>query len=692
MASRRDDLLRLLGRPRSVAVVGASTDPRSPSGRPVDYLTRRGFAGTVVPVNSRSTTVCGLPAVAALRDLEHGSVDVVLVALSAPRVLDALVDAEHVGARVAIVIGSGFEDRASAVRRDLDRFVANSAIRVVGPNCVGTIGVESAAYLTFSSVIGTEVPRPGPVGLVTQSGALGNSLLQSLIRRNVGLAQWVSTGDEVDVGAIEAATGMLRQDGIDVVGLFLEGITDPEWLPELEAVLQDGDKRLFVLKGASSDAGRLAAAGHTGRVVGSSTVSRAILREIGAREVSTVAALADALVVAGTCPELRATRRARVAMVSVSGAAGVIGADRLQTHNRLAMTEIDDAAVGSLTPLLDSRLTAANPLDVPFIDDTTAFADAVCAFATGDLADVVVAVESGLAHDRQELAAKLVAGRGPSAVVLTSLSEDDQVPTSVVAALADAGVAYVPTVDRAVDAIGASGLDGDEPGADGPDGAETSGAPLGMEWVAGRLPGSFPWAPWRVLDDHTPPGEALTEFGVPLVLKAAGRTIAHRTELGAVRIVRTAEEMPAALAAVGEVCAREGDAVLLQAMAPAGFEVMVSALRDPEFGPVVFVQSGGILTERMQDRVALWGGWDRERRDRMLAESAVGQLLDGYRGGSRHDLAALGDVVDQALAAVTGDMTFLELNPVIVHESGLHVVDAVAGPPPADPQREETEC
>jgi hypothetical protein len=345
-----------------------------------------------------------------------------------------------------------------------------------------------------------------------------------------------------------------------------------------------------------------------------------------------------------------------------------------------------------LAPRLDPRLSPANPLDVPFIDDTAAFADAVCAFSGGDLAEVVVAVESGLAHDRGELAAKLVAGGGRSSVVLTSLSEDDQVPTDMVVALADVGVAYVPTVDRAVDAIGVcGGFDAEATGTVQSGDAKAFVATKGLEWVADRLPTSFPWARWRVLEERET-SATLTEFGVPLVLKAAGRTIVHRTELGAVRVVRTAEDVPGAFAAVAEVCAREGDAVLAQTLAPAGFELMVSALRDPEFGPVVFVQTGGVLAERMCDRVALWGGWDRARRDRVLAGSAVGRLLEGYRGGTRYDLAAVGDIIDDALGAVAVDMTFLELNPVIVHKSGLHVVDAIASPSSAGAQEEETEC
>lgn len=677
MALRAAELVSLLAGPRSVAVVGASTNPQSLSGRPLRYLLDHGFAGRIVPVHHSASEVCGVPAVASLDDLEPGSIDVVLVVLPAPGVLDALAAAERIGARAAVVIGSGFEDRESEPRRRLDAFIARRPrLRIIGPNCVGTLGVAAGAYLTFSSVLAHEVPRHGTLGLVTQSGALGNSLLQTLIRRHVGVSQWISTGDEVDAGAIEIATGMLQQEHVTAVGLFLEGVTDPQWLPELEAVLRGGHKRLFVLKGARTAQGRQAAVGHTGRVVGSATASSAILAELGARELPSVAALADALVVAGTCPQLLDIRQARTCIVSVSGAAGVIGADRVAGENRLAMAEIGASAATVLRGRLDPRLTPSNPVDVPFVGETAPFADAVSAYSSCEDVDVVVAVESGLAHDRAEMAAKLIAGRGPSPVLLTSLSEDDQVPSEVAAQLAGAGIPCLPTVERAVAAVAAC-AETARPGGREP---EHHAAVEGLEWAAERLPENFPWAHWRVVSDASSLSVAVAELGLPLVVKAAGRTIAHRTELGAVRIARGTDEVAAAFASVAMVCDRERDAVVVQKFAPSGFEVMLSAMRDREFGPVVFLRPGGTYTERMSGSTVLWSGWSRERRDAVLSDSVLGELLDGYRGGRRYDLRALGDLVDVALETVAAQMSFLELNPVITGESGVHVVDAIARP------------
>lgn len=664
------DLVQLLANPSSVAVVGASADPRRLSGRPVQYLTQLGYAGRIHAVNPR-TDLPGVDTVRSLRDLSPGSVDVALITTPPGAVVQALEEAEALGVRAAVIIGSGFEDRQSEPRLRLESFAASSSLRIIGPNCVGTLGVAASSYLTFSSVLQQDVPRSGRIGLVTQSGALGNSLLQSLIRRHVGLNQWFSTGNEIDTGAVELATGLLESDGVDAVGVFLEGVTDIAWLDRLERVLRESGKPMFVLKAAQSASGRQAAAGHTGRIVGSADASNAILAEVGVRAVNTVAELADALVVAGVHPKLRLMARPSVSLVSVSGAAGVIGADRVAQDGRLQLARIEPHDVQ-----LDERLQLANPLDVPFIDETAAFADTVSALAAVDAVDVVVAVESSLAHDRVELVNMLVAFVPSAPMVLTSLSEDDQIDPELTRQLADADIAYLPTVERAVAAVAACAhpaLPADL-GAGGHPSQTTD--VRGLEWIAGRLPEDAPWSRWHVQPDNV--AQAADDLGYPLVVKAAGRAIEHRTELGAIQFVRSASELRSAVETVEGICAEHGDAVMLQEVAAPGFEVLISVVRDPEFGPVAFVRPGGTFAELMAGQAVVWGGWDAQRRTNVLRSSRIGELLSSYRGGKTYDLDALSRLLGSCLDAVAHDMSFLELNPVIVREDGLSLIDAVA--------------
>jgi acyl-CoA synthetase (NDP forming) len=394
--------------------------------------------------------------------------------------------------------------------------------------------------------------------------------------------------------------------------------------------------------------------------------------------VPTVSALADALVVAGTNPAVTGLVGPRLGLVSISGAAGVIGSDRVAQHPDLRVAHLDEDARRTLGERLDERLVPANPIDVPFIDDTRPFADALISFADSEAIDVVVGIESGLAHDRGVLRDRLVDLQEHSPIVLTSLSEDDQIPSAIVAELAAAGIPYLPTVDRAVDAIAACAtrqageadipvpvLEGDK-------------EVQGLEWIRALVPDDFPWAQWCVIDDDADAETAAAEFGFPLALKAAGRTIVHRTEHGAVKVVRTPANLIGAYRSVAAVCAEHDDAVIAQAFAPTGFELLVSALRDPEVGPVAIVRPGGTFAEMMSAQAVIWGGWAPERRRANLRSSSLWELLDGYRGGERYDTEAVLDLVDRALDLVASTISFIEMNPAVASASGVYVVDCIA--------------
>jgi acetate---CoA ligase (ADP-forming) len=289
----------------------------------------------------------------------------------------------------------------------------------------------------------------------------------------------------------------------------------------------------------------------------------------------------------------------------------------------------------------------------------------------------VVAVESSLAHDREELVAKMVAAVPTSPIVLTSLSEDDQIPAELTRVLAEAGIAYVPTVERAVAALAACAPTSALPAVPSADAATGVVEEVrGLEWIAERLPATTPWSRWHVMPDDVE--AAAAELGLPLVVKAAGRTIEHRTELGAVRFVRLQDELAPAIESVGRVCREHDDAVMLQEAAAPGFELLVSVVRDPEFGPVAFVRPGGTLAELMAGQAVVWSGWSPDRRADVLRASRIGELLSSYRGGKSYDIDALMQVLGSCLDAVTYDMTFLEMNPVIVHQDGVTLIDAVA--------------
>ena len=673
------ELVRVLTRPRSVAIVGASGDAGSVSARPLAYMRRSGYTGRLVAVNPRLTAIDGVRCVARVEDLEPSEAEVALLAISASKVSPALAALSERGTRAAVSIASGFEEShdGPALRAGLKQVIGAAPTRLVGPNCVGVMSPGTGTHLNFSSVLQSKDVRPGRTALITQSGALGNGIVLSLIRRGAGLGLWVSTGDEVDVGALEILTGVLADDGIDAVGLFIEALTDLDWLDRCTEAVRSSAKPVVVLKAARTEAGRRAASGHTGRVVGAADVSRAVLRRLGATEVETVGQLADALVAADvlTRPGGRS-----VAVVSVSGGSGVLAADRIRTAG-LELSPLHDAEARERIHSVLPRAHAQNPLDVPLLGETETFASAIVRLAEPGVADAVVAVESSLAHDREQLAQRLIeaAQAGPMVpVVLSHLSEDDVIDAELVAMLAQAGIAVAPTPERAVDM-----LDRLAPAA-APDevteaDAHDAAPGLGFAETLAALGPGIPAPPTVEVASAEDARAQADALGYPVVLKAAGRAITHRTELGLVRTGIDADALDAVYRELAAAVAEHGDGVIVQKQAPAGIEMLVSVIADPEFGRVAIVRAGGILAELLDEQVALPALWSPEVRAQELRASRLGRLLSGHRGTRAHDLAALAQLVETLLTRLPQtSLESVEFNPVIVHRSGLSVVDAVA--------------
>jgi acetate---CoA ligase (ADP-forming) len=183
---------------------------------------------------------------------------VAFVHLPADSVTAARRDLDQRAVRSAVVIGNGFKLSHSAARQDLVQFLGSPGrgLRLVGPNCVGTMSPPSGAHLNFSGVLQTTPARAGSAALVTQSGTTGNGILVSLLHRGAGLSHCFSTGDELEADALEVTADLLPRPEVSYVGLLIEGI-DIDWLPEVRQAMNHYGKQVFVVKVADTDLGRM---------------------------------------------------------------------------------------------------------------------------------------------------------------------------------------------------------------------------------------------------------------------------------------------------------------------------------------------------------------------------------------------------------------------------------------------------
>ncbi len=668
-------LIEQLANPASIAIVGASSDLTSTSGRPLAHLLNYGYPGRIVPINPKRDEVGGVQTVHRVNEIEPGSVDVAMVLLAAPLVAGAVGDLARAGVKATIAIASGVDPSG---RAELERVAAESGMRIIGPNCLGSLTTASSTYLITSSIVGRRRPSVGRIALVTQSGAMGNLLLISLHARGVGLSHWLSTGDEVDVSALELVTGLLYQPDVSVVGVFMEGLGNLEWLPAMAEAVGKTGKQVIVLKAARTDAGRFAAAGHTGRVVGSAEIALAVMREAGMEIVDTLGGLADALIASEVLAPLPGRR---VAIASVSGGTGVMAADSLRSSPNLELAAFEDDPV--LKGRLGGRVTRLeNPLDMP-VWDTHEFAGWVNALASSPRVDAVVVAEAGFVSDETVLAEDLATYRGrTAATMIVPLAESEPPPVDLVQKLSDSGVVVMPSVERAIAALNV--IASRTPPTNAESRTERAHEDhddnvLGLEETVRILGDGWPWVKYTVTTDLDEATSGARAFGFPVVIKAAGRTLQHRSDTGAVAVGVTAAAFAAEFSRIAKLAAASGDQVMIQEQITGSLEVMVSGIWDPETGPVALLRPGGIVTELISEQAIVWGGWSTEVRRRHIESSIVGTLLGGYRGGPVGDLAAIANLVDRILDALSERrISFLELNPVLVAADRVTLVDALA--------------
>ncbi|MDQ6679381.1 MAG: CoA-binding protein, partial [Pseudomonadota bacterium] len=353
--------LDALFNPASIAVIGASTDENSISGQPIRFLREHGYSGAVYAVNPKYDRVGGhacWPDVAALPAVP----DVALVAVAARRVPETLQQLAARGVRRVIVLSSGFAeagDEGAAAQVRVAQIAAETGMRVVGPNCQGMMNIDAGYALGFGAPFGLKFRRGG-VSLTSQSGAFGNSVLMLADDEGVGFRHYVSTGNEAVTTTLDFVDHFVDDPGTRIIASYVEGFRDAARAVTVGRRALAAGKPWLMWKVGSSDAGAKAAASHTANLGGAPALYRAAFRQAGAIEVDDVGDLADCVqaLQAGRLP-----RGPRIAVVTISGGAGILMADRCSDAG-LTLPPLADATRDALRPLLPAFAALGNPIDL----------------------------------------------------------------------------------------------------------------------------------------------------------------------------------------------------------------------------------------------------------------------------------------------------------------------------------------
>lgn len=354
----------LLFRPRSIVVYGASSDPDKLSGRPLDYLKRFGFSGQIYAVNPRRPEVQGIRAYAKVADVP-GPVDLAIVVVPAPAVVEAIRACADAGVGAAIIFASGFAEIGADGRPQQDEISAiarRTGMRVVGPNCLGSFAAEDRAFATFSTAFDEDGERAvSPIALASQSGAVGTFTYSTMNAVGLGVTYFANTGNEADVTVTEILSALVDAPDVKVLMGHIEGCGNMEALATLASAARERGKPLIILKSGRTPAGARAVAAHTASAAGDDTAFEVVLTAHGAIRVPSMEAMAD------TALALVDGRRAagrRLTIVTLSGGGGALAADRaveLGLQVDTWASEQDRSVLAAELPYFGSTM---NPIDV----------------------------------------------------------------------------------------------------------------------------------------------------------------------------------------------------------------------------------------------------------------------------------------------------------------------------------------
>jgi acetate---CoA ligase (ADP-forming) len=681
--------------PRSVAIIGASSDATRIGGRPIDYMVRRKFQGDIYPVNPNRTEIQGFKSYAAIADLPAAP-DVAIIAVPAKSVLEAVTALALKGTGAAIIFSSGFAEADDAGAAEQDRIVAAArahGMRLLGPNTLGAFNLRSGFVGTFMSSFEAGFPVIGRIGIASQSGAYCGHLSSVARARRIGISTCVMTGNEADLSLGEVIAELVESPDVDVIAAYGEGIKHgPAFARALEAARQ-ARKPVIMMKVGRSAIGQAAAQSHTASIAGDDAVIDAVLAECGAVRARTTEEMLD---IAHLATRKIYPANNTLGVMSVSGGAGVLISDAAELVG-LAMPPLPVAAQAKLKALLPFAGTT-NPVDctAQVMNDYSLIGkfgqimvgdggyNSVLNFFT-----YVGGVETLEPKLRAEMA-KIRDAYPERLYVLSVICNGDQASRYE----AD-GMAVFEDPTRAVVAIHAMGKFGDafarKPGLAAPLVPELTlptATPNEAEAKALLAKAGIAAAPEMVCTSADDAAKAAEKFGFPVVLKIVSGDIVHKTEVGGVMLgVPSAAAVREGFATLKARVAKAApkariDGVLVAKQLVGGVECIMGLHRDPVFGPVVMFGLGGVFVEVLKDVVLRRAPFGVDVAEEMIRSIKGAAILLGARGRPPVDIKALAEMLARlsVVGAQAGEsLVGVDLNPVLAMPAGqgAFAVDAV---------------
>src|SRR5258706_9575084 len=654
--------------PDSIALIGASRDLEKIPGRLLSMLRKNEFPGKIYPVNPNYGDIDGLKCFSSVADVGR-PIDLAIVIIPAKAVLGALKQCAAAGVKNAVIISSGFAEEggdSAAMQDAIAALAKKTGMRISGPNAEGFFSEVQRVAATFSPTVDIKPNEPRliaskrRIGIVAQSGGIGFAIYHRARALGLALSYVISAGNESDLGAGEFWDYMEQYAAPEVRLLYIEVIRDVENFLGAAGRAAETGKPVIVTKVGRSGAGERAAASHTASMAGWSAAYDAVFAKYGFIVSND---LDEAVTIAAVLTTNPMPKGDRVAVLTVSGGAGIWGADTVAMQG-LQVPELSETIQAEIGKLLPSYGATRNPIDVTAQGvHSGGLQKSIDLLDVSDEVDAILVVlslssETRMPFKQTELKPVLSAQNKPIIFYSYTLPSDfarQELAASgavVLSGLTHAGVAMRQMIARARFRLAAPADAAALPLRD--ISAHLKSATLSESDSKSLLRDAGIALPDEVLvTEKTALDAAIARIGVPLVMKIQSPDIPHKSEVGGVRVnIATKGEAFAAYQVLLENARRHRpdaaiQGVLVSPMAKKGVEIIVGTLLDATFGPMIMVGFGGITTELFRDVIYRPAPVSAAEASAMLAELKAAPLLNGFRGAAKADVPALSQLISQ---------------------------------------------
>jgi acyl-CoA synthetase (NDP forming) len=680
-----------LVRPRSIALVGASTTVGSFGRSVLANLERAGFAGELHLVNPKRAAIGDRQCLPSI-DLLPDGVDCAVLAIPREGVLDALAACARRNVGSAIVFSAGFAEsdaNGRAQQMELTRIAKESGMVVLGPNCLGIVNFVDGLPLTFISSAPARLGEREGIAIVSQSGAMAAVLGVSLAARGLGISYSISTGNEAATSVEDFVDYLVGNRHTRVITMIVEQFRQPRRFLDLVLLAEEQGKQIVLLHPGSSSAARASAATHTGAMAGDYQVMRTKVAHAGVVLVNTLEELED---VSELLLRWQRLPRGGASVLTESGAFKALTLDFCESIG-LALPSLSDSTVGALLEALPAFIPPANPLDVTahaLVDPglyRRTFPILLDEARIGSIVLAIILTDEGTSDLKLPPIIEAIRSVKPSKpLIFAGLDEGAQIPHRYVDELRALGIPFFPSPERAFRALAhLTNLPAHRLRAR-PIAAPEASARLSLS--SGTMPEHCGKQVLAQAGIPIPKGglahsldEALAiagEIGFPVVLKAQSAKLSHKSDAGGVELNL---DTPKALAAgwdrlhasVSRVMPELVlDGVLVEQMRRRGTELILGARNDPDWGTVVLVGFGGILAEAIHDVRLLPPDLTVDEVIAELYQLRCSAILRGFRGSPALDVKAAAEIVCRlgSLASSNPEIRELDINPVVLYPEG----------------------